>query len=147
MNRKMGKAIEAFTLSEMVNLMLDQEEQTAVTYHDDGSRFKGIGGYSVQGVTVKGKFFPLPTLAISSETRENLADLKIVVLQLLSVTAGLEALWEKVDFVMGDGTAPSVGVMEIVSEKLEMEHTLGHLLCQVHPALSSTECWSASGSR
>ena len=81
-NRKMGKAIEAFTLSEMVNLMLDQEEQTAVTYHDDGSRFKGIGGYSVQGVTVKGKFFPLPTLAISSETRENLADLKIVVIQL-----------------------------------------------------------------
>ena len=137
MNRKMGRAIEAFTLSEVVNLMLDEEEQTTVTYHDDGSRSKGVGGYSVQGVTVKGKFFPLPTLAISSETRENLADLKIVVLQLLSVAAGVsvEALWEKVDFVMGDGTAHNIGVVEIVSEKLASEHTPGHLLCQVHPAL------------
>ena len=96
-NQKMGKASEAFTLSEVVNLMLDQEESTTVTYHDDGSRSKGAGGYSVQGVTVKGKFYPLSTLAISSEMMENLARLKITILQLLSITSGVsvEALWRK----------------------------------------------------
>ena len=137
MNRKMGKALEAFTLSEIVNLMLEQQDLTTVTYHDDGSRSKGAGGYSVQGLTIKCKFYPLPTLAISSETRKNLADLKLTVLQLLSVTSGVsvEALWEKIDFVMGDGTAHNLGVEEIVANKLELEHLPGHLLCQVHPAL------------
>ena len=137
MNRKMGKALEAFTLSHIVESMLEQEEETTVTYHDDGSRSKGAGGYSVQGLTIQGKFFPLPTLAITSETRQNLADLKLTVLQLLSVTSGVsvEALWERIDFVMGDGTAHNMGVEKIVAEKLEVEHLPGHLLCQVHPAL------------
>ena len=40
MNRKMGKALEAFTLSQLVNLMMDEQEKTTVTYHDDGSRSK-----------------------------------------------------------------------------------------------------------
>ena len=136
MNRKMGRALEAFTLSEIVNIMMEDEE-TTVTYHDDGSRSKGTGGYSVQGLTIKGNFYPLPTLAISSETRDNLADLKLTVLQLLSITSNVsvEALWEKIDFVMGDGTAHNLGVEEIVAEKLEVEHVPGHLLCQVHPSL------------
>ena len=43
MNRKMGKALEAFTLSQLVNLMMDEQEKTTVTYHDDGSRSKGAG--------------------------------------------------------------------------------------------------------
>ena len=96
MNRKMGKALEAFTLSEILNMMME-EEKTTVTYHDDGSRTKGTGGYSGQGITMKGNFYPLPTPAISSETRDNLADLKLTVLQLLSVTSGVsvEALWER----------------------------------------------------
>ena len=117
--------------------MLDQEESTTVTYHDDGSRSKGAGGYSVQGVTVKGKFYPLSTLAISSEMMENLARLKITILQLLSITSGVsvEALWRKIDFVMGDGNAHNIGVEEIVAKELKVEHVPGHLLCQVHPSL------------
>ena len=47
-NRKMGKALEAFTLSQLVNLLMEEQEKTTVTYHDDGSRSKGAGGYSVQ---------------------------------------------------------------------------------------------------
>ena len=136
MNRKMGKALEAFTLSEMVGEMMS-EETTTVTYHDDGSRSQGTGGYSVQGITIKGKFHPLPTLSISSETRNNLADLKLTILQLLSVTGGVsvEALWERIDFTMGDSTAHNLGVEEIVAEKLESEHVPGQLLCQVHPCM------------
>ena len=58
MNRKMGKALEAFTLSEVVNLMLDQEESTTVTYHDDGSRSKGAGGYFSPGSDREGQVLP-----------------------------------------------------------------------------------------
>ena len=136
MNRKMAKALEASTLSEIVALMMD-EESTTVTYHDDGSRSQGTGGYSVQGVTINGHFYALPTLIISSETRDNLADLKLTVLQMLSVIGGVsvEALWEKIDFTMGDSTAHNLGVEEIVAEKLESEHVPGQLLCQVHPCM------------
>ena len=136
MNRRMAKALEACTLSEIVALMME-EESTTVTYHDDGSRTQGTGGYSVQGLTIKGQFHPLPTLTISSETRANLADLKLTVLQLLSVTGGVsvEALWERIDFTMGDSTAHNLGVEEIVAEKLESEHVPGQLLCQVHPCM------------
>ena len=136
MNRKMGRAIEAYTLSEMVREMMS-EENTTVTYHDDGSRSQGTGGYSVQGITIKGKFYPLPTLSISSETRNNLADLKLTILQMLSVIGGVsvEALWQTIDFTMGDSTAHNLGVEEIVAEKLESDHVPGQLLCQVHPCM------------
>ena len=137
MNRKMNNAFEAFTLSEVVNLMLEDPEGTTVTYHDDGSRSKGVGGYSVQGVTIKGRFYALPTLSITSETRQNLADLKVTILKLLSIVSGvsLDALWQRVHFVMGDGTAHNTGVESIVSEILEVEHVPGRLHCQVHPSL------------
>lgn len=136
MNKKMGKAFEASTLSEVVEEMMS-EDTTTVTYHDDGSRSQGTGGYSVQGISIRGKFHPLPTLSISSETRNNLADLKLTILQLLSVTGGVsvEALWERIDFTMGDSTAHNLGVEEIVAEKLESEHVPGQLLCQVHPCM------------
>ena len=52
---------------------------------------------------MKGKFYPLPTLAITSETRQNLADLKLTILQLLSLTSGVsvEGLWKEIDFLIG----------------------------------------------
>ena len=137
MNRKMNNAYEAFNLSEVVNLMLEDPEGTTVTYHDDGSRSKGVGGYSVQGVTIKDRFYALPTLSITSETRQNLAELKVTILKLLSIVSGvsLDALWQKVNFVMGDGTAHNTGVESIVSEILDVEHVPGRLHCQVHPSL------------
>ena len=145
MNGKMGKAIEAFTLSEVVNLMLDQEEQTTSTLHSNlpwwwvqvqgdwrlpssGSQSKGkvlSSAYSCNLLGEEGELGRLEDCSTPAQWGVS------------SVTTGvsLEAFWEKVDFVMGDGTAHNIGVMEIVSKKLEMEHTLGHLLCQFHPAL------------
>ena len=40
------------------------------------------------------------------ETRKNLADLKLTILQMLSVTGGVsvEALWERIDLTMGYST-------------------------------------------
>ena len=141
MNRKMGKAFEAFTLSKICELIASKEEKTTVTYHDDGSRTQGAGAYSVQGITVSGDFWPLPTLALSSETRNNLADLKIIILTLLAVSGGVsvELLWSKVDFVMTDAASHNIHVESMVSEKIGIEHIPGHLDCQVHPSLMFTK--------
>ena len=136
-NITMSKAIEAFTLSKIVQEMLDSEDRATITYHDDGSRTQGTGAYSVQGITAKGQYYALPTLKIAAETRENLADLKVAVLSLLAVCGGVtkESLWEKVDFVMTDSVSHNMGVADIVSQKLEVSHIPDHLLCHVHPSL------------
>ena len=46
-----------------------------------------------------------------------------------------ESLWEKIDFVMTDSVSHNLGVEDIVSEELEVDHLPDHLLCQVHPSL------------
>ena len=38
-----------------------------ITYHSDGSREQGTGGYMVQGITIIVTYRRLPALAISSE--------------------------------------------------------------------------------
>ena len=100
----MGKALEAFTLAKICEEIMNSNENVTITYQDDGSRKQGVGSYSVQGVNIKGKFYPFSTLKISSETRSNLADLKLTILQLLAVCGGVTAkeLGEKVDFMMTD---------------------------------------------
>ena len=136
-NRAMGKAIEAFTLAKISEKIISSDQSVTITYHDDGSKKQGAGSFSVQGASINGQFYPFPTLNISSETRQNLAELKLTVLNFLAVCGGVtkEALWEKIDFVMTDSVSHNMGVEDIVSDVLEVEHTPEHLLCQVHPSL------------
>ena len=136
-NREVGKALEAFALSTIVEEIMKSDDKSTVVYHDDGSKTQGAGSYSVQGVTVNKKYFAFPTLSLSRETRTNLASLKVTVMNILSVCGSVPAdhLWEKIDFVMTDGTAHNLEVDEKVAEHLGSEHVPEHLLCQVHPAL------------
>ena len=72
-NREVGKALEAFALSTIVEEIMKSDDNSTVVYHDDGSKTQGAGSYSVQGVTVNKKYFAFPTLSLSRETRTNLA--------------------------------------------------------------------------
>ena len=137
-NRRVGKALEVFTLAKLCEKILSSDEKkVTVTYHDDGSRAQGAGAYSVQGISLLGQFYPLPTLPISSETRENLTALKLTVLELLATCGGVsvEELWRRTDFIMTDSVSHNLEVETMVSEELEMDYTPGHLLCQTHPSL------------
>ena len=136
-NREVGKAREAFALANIVEEVMKHEGTSTVTYHDDGSRTQGAGSYSVQGITVDKQYYAFPTLSLASETRENLAALKVAVLNILSVCSGVpaETLWTKIDFLMTDSTSHNLEVAEKVAESLDSEHQPEHLLCQVHPAL------------
>ena len=147
-NRAVGKALEAFTLAQIAEKIISSDQSVTITYHDDGSKKQGAGSYSVQGASINGQFFPFPTINISSETRQNLAELKLTMLTILAVCGGVtkEALWEKIDFVMTDSVSHNMMVEDIVSEALDVEHTPEHLLCQVHPSLMFnrvlTKLWS-----
>ena len=130
---------EAFTLAKVAEKILCSDQSATITYHDDGPKKQSVGSYSVQGASIDGEFLPFPTLNISSETRKNLAELKLTVLSLLAVrvVAALirESLWEKIDVVITDSVSHNLGVEDIDSEELEVDNLPDHRLCQVHPSL------------
>ena len=130
------KSFEAAVLREIAQEIFTAES-AVVTYHDDCSRKQGAGAYSVQGITIHGKFRPLPTLRIAAETRQNLADLKVTILRMLSAVSDIapDILYSKIDFVMTDSTAHNFHVENLVSQSLETDHTPAHLVCNVHCAL------------
>ena len=138
--REGGKAREASALKSLVELMMESEERTTIVYHDDGSKKQGVGSFSVQGATINKKFYPFPTLCLASETRENLAQLKVTILSILSAVSGVSSsdLWRRIDFTMTDSTSHNMGVDDLVSEALETDHTPSHLICQVHPCAMFT---------
>ena len=140
--RVAGAGREALALSSLVEKIMASDENTTVVYHDDGSKKQGAGSFSVQGVTISKKFYPFPTLSLSAETRENLSQLKLTILAILSAVSGVssEELWRRIDFTMTDSTIHNMKVDEMVSSALGTDHTPAHLLCQVHPACMFTRC-------
>ena len=72
-----------------------------------------------KGVTINGKFRAFSTLPIASESRENLANLKLAILNILATCGGVDSkeLFEKKNkkFRMMDSTADNFGVDEHVS--------------------------------
>ena len=139
--RESGKAITVLTLASLVDLVMDSDSESVISYHDDGSRKQGIGGYSVQGITINGIFRPLPTLPIASESRENLAALKLAVLNMLCVcnpTYTPVQIQEAITFKITDSTSHNLGVEELVSLELGTDYIPEQLLCHTHPVLMFT---------
>jgi hypothetical protein len=135
--RHAGKSLEVLALNEIVKEIMSSDQQSVVTYSDDGSKKQGAGAFSVQGITINGTYRSLPTMSIASESRENLAALKVALFNILEAASGVPAktLFEKVDFVVTDQTAHNFKVDELVAESLDSEHVPDHLFCNVHPTL------------
>ena len=135
--RYASKGIEAMALAEIVKEIMESDQNSVVTYHEDGSKKQGAGSFSVQGVSINGKYRALPTLTVASENRMNLADLKITVFDILEAASGISSktLFEKIDFVLTDQTAHNLEVEKSVAEKLQTEYEPSHLFCNVHASL------------
>ena len=135
--RDAGKSIEVMALNEIVKEIMNSDEQVVVTYSDDGSKNQGAGSFSVQGITVNGTYRALPTMSIASESRNNLAALRVAVLEILQAASGVSSktLFEKIDFIITDQTAHNLKVEELLAKTLESEHIPNHLFCNVHPTL------------
>ena len=87
----------------------------------------------VQGLTINGKFRAFPTLPIASESKENLVELKLAILNILATCGGVDPrdLFEKINFRMMDLTAHNFGV----DKQCSTDHVPDELLCSTHPVL------------
>ena len=115
--RETGYALTALCLSEIVDEMMESDG-AVLTYHDDGSKTQGIGGYSFQGITINNRFRPLPTLPVASECRKNLAALKIAVLSILAACNTKQSpveIYNAISFKVTDATAHNFEVDEMVA--------------------------------
>ena len=134
--RETGRAIETYTLKCIVDKIIASDE-SVITYHDDCPKKKGVGSFIVQAVAINGKFMAFPTLPIASERKENLAQLKLAILNILATCCGVDPkdLFEKINFRMMDSTAHNFGVDEQVSIDLGTNHLPDELLCSTHQVL------------
>ena len=135
--RRAGQAIHALSLGCLVEEIMESDDGAVITYHTDGSRTQGVGSYTVQGITINGRYRSLPALPISSESRANLDLLKKTVLSILSAVSGvpMKDIFKKISYQMTDAAAHNFQVDNIIASDFEVDHVPKHLLSQTHPCL------------
>ena len=81
----------------------------------------------VQGVITNGKFRAFPTLHIATDSKENLAQLKLAILNILAICGGVDPkdLFEKINFRMVDSTAHNFGLI--------LDRTMFQMSCCAQP--------------
>ena len=132
--------MEALVLAGIVTeIMSPESSRTAITFSSDGSAQSGVGNYVVQSFFINGKQRALPTLPIFTESRNNLEDMQLIILKMLSAASGFrfdeKEILERIDFAVTDSTEHNMGVIEKVCEKLEVESVPDSLVCHVHPLM------------
>ena len=137
--RRVESYMEAMALSLIVDEVMDSNDESCVIYSNDGSSKSGVGAYVVQSLTINGKPRNLPTFGVFTESRETLAELMKVTLDILAAASGYkysrEDILKKINFVMTDSTSHNLNVIEQVCEELEVEDVPNTLLCNVHPLM------------
>ena len=137
--RSVEPYIEAFVLSSIVEEIMTCDENSVVTYSCDGSSLSKTGNFVVQSFIIDGKQRALPTFGITTESKNNLKDLQMTTLKLLTAACGHryteKDILEKIDFVMTDSTAHNLGVTEMVCKEYEIEKAPPSLVCHIHPLM------------
>jgi len=130
--------MEALALNAIVEEIMSNEN-SSITYSNDGSALNKVGKYIVQSITINGVQRALPSLSVVTETHENLKNLEITTLQILSAATGYkyseQDILSRINFVMTDSTAHNIGVIEKVCHELEVSVVPKTLLCNIHPLM------------
>lgn len=79
---------------------------------------------------IRNKQYPFPTMSNATETGQNLSNLKLTLVNILSVseTVPADTLRRNIGFLMTDATSDNVEVENMVAEDLGSTYTPAHLL-------------------
>ena len=119
--------------------MKTKAEDKTVTHSTNSTSRKKVGTYATSGLHInKDQYLTLPTMNLSSETTENIADGVAMSFEILSAASDLDAndLYKAVDSHMTDATTHNKGLAQCVADKMEREVAAGQLFCGSHTNLA-----------
>ena len=91
-----------------------------------------------QCIIINVKYRALPTMSIASESKPNLAELKLTTLQILSAASGVDAkvLFERIDFVISDQTAHNIDVELLLKSLAQRKYLINFFAMFIHALCS-----------
>ena len=109
----------------------------SITLAGDSTTRKKVGKYSVSGVHLgKDNILPLPTVSVTRETAENVAETVAMPLQILGIASGKKAcdIYGHIDTHMTDSVKHNKKLSANLAEKYEREVPAGQVFCTAHTA-------------
>ena len=137
--REMSKKIGVQAIKLVGDRVMEAKAEGAtITHATDSTTRKVVGTFAPQGIHInKGEYLALPTLPLSSESTNNLAELIKVDFQILEAASGhsAESLYKAVDVHMTDATAHNKGISTALARTFNREIEAGQIFCDSHTAL------------
>ena len=142
--REMLNKVEALSLKQVGDRVIEADSEGAtITHATDATTRKVVGTFAPAGVHInKDEYLPFPTLPLSSETTQNIAQSIEVDFKLIGAASGhsAEILYKTVDVHMTDATAHNKGVSKILAETFNREYPAGQIFCDSHTVLGFDRC-------
>ena len=84
-----------------------KKKDSAIVHQSDSTTKNFLGKFQVSGVQLNGHLIPFPTIPVSGETKDELAEQVALGLQFLTAASGIDAadIYEEVDAHMTDSTS------------------------------------------
>ena len=126
--------IEVQSINLVVQKIKEEKESGhMITLASDSATRRGIGGIHIGQRTA----FPLPLLGIIGETKEDIAALLGMGMEILAVVSGVpvEELLSHVDTLLTDSVEHNKGVNQVLAEMYNLEKPVGHIFCGTHTVL------------
>ena len=91
----------------------------------------------MSGVQLNGHLIPFPTIPVSGETKDELAEQVALGFQFLAAASGIDAadIYEEVDAHMTDSTSHNKGLGANIAKLFNLDTIVGQLFCSTHTNL------------
>ena len=136
---KMLKVLEAYSLREVGERVLDAKSGVALLTHStDSTTSKVVETFAPVGIHVnRNEYLPLPILPITSETRNNTADSIATDFSLLEAASETpaEQIYSKIDVHITDSTSHNKEIAENLVETFHKKEIAGQIVCNRHTIL------------
>ena len=113
-------------------------EGKTITIAGDLTTRKCVGKHAVVGIHIgKEELLPLPTLSVTRETIQNVADTVAQPLEMLGAAANIPArdVYEDVDVHMFDSVSHNKQISSTLQVKYDRETAAGQVFCNAHSSL------------
>ena len=137
---KMLAKVEVVALKLTAEKMVESKNEGKTLSHcTDSTSRPGVGTFSTQGVHInRDEYLPFPTLQISRETTDNLADHIEIAFDILEEASGIDGaeLYDTISVHVTDATNHNKGIAVALANKMDRDVPAGQIECVTHGVLA-----------